>query len=189
MGLFDRRTGDPLLGVMTQPFWKRCPTTGPWQSRQAWGVCAEKCIFNVSPALEHRAEKTTERKVVVTSSSENKAIKGGLTQLGFEVVYAAGAGYKALCVVDSLADAYVLSKGSTYHWDTCGPQAILKAMGGDIVDWSRALKSGRVTKDEALRYSILGGPSEGHGQNQCNSGGILAFRSSDVAQTIVSSQH
>ena len=171
---------------MTQPFWKHCPTTGLWQSRQAWGVCAGRCIFNIDPAPKHHVENTAGRKLVVTSSSEDKAIKDALVRLGFEVVHAAGAGYKTLCVVDSLADVYILSKGSTYQWDTCGPQAILKAMGGDIVDWSRALKSGQVTGDEALRYSLSG---EVHGRSKCNSGGILAFQCHALAQNIVSNQH
>lgn len=185
VGAFDRRTGDPLMGVMTQPFWKRCPTTGSWQSRQVWGVCAAgKHAFSITPPpLKLKAGTTAGRKLVVVSRSEDEAIKELLSQLGFEVVHAAGAGYKALCVVDSLADVYVLSKGSTYQWDTCGPQAILRAMGGDIVDWSKAIESGRVSEGEALKYSVQAGPDEDH-SHKCNSGGVLAFRCHATAQRI-----
>lgn len=183
VGAFDRRTGDPLVGVMTQPFWKRCPATALWQGRQAWGMCAAgKRAFSITPPLKLKVG-TAGRKLVVISRSEDEAIKQLLPQLGFEVVHAAGAGYKALCVVDSLADVYVLSKGSTYQWDTCGPQAILRAMGGDMVDWSKALKSGRVTEEEALKYSVLAGPAEDH-SDKCNSGGVLAFRCHATAQSI-----
>ena len=171
------------MGVMTQPFWKCCPATTLWQGRQAWGMCAAgKRAFSITPPLKLKVG-TAGRKLVVISRSEDEAIKQLLPQLGFEVVHAAGAGYKALCVVDSLADIYVLSKGSTYQWDTCGPQAILRAMGGDMVDWSKALESGRVTEEEALKYSVLAGPAEDH-SDKCNSGGVLAFRCHATAQSI-----
>lgn len=186
VGAFDRRTGDPLIGAMTQPFWRHCPITGSWQSRQAWGVCAGgRCMFDVSPAPKPDACIATGRKRAVTSRSEDKAIKDALVKQGFDVVCAAGAGYKALCVVDSSADIYVLSKGSTYQWDTCGPQAILRAMGGDIADWSKACQSGKVTKDEALKYSTLSGHSEEH-SHKCNTGGVIAFRCHTTAQSIAS---
>lgn len=43
--------------------------------------------------------------------------------------YAAGSGYKLMCVVEGWADAYLLSKASSYKWDTCAPHAILRALG------------------------------------------------------------
>ncbi|CAN0013693.1 unnamed protein product, partial [Bubo scandiacus] len=34
-----------------------------------------------------------------------------------------------LCIILGLADAYVLSEGSTFAWDACAPHAILRAPG------------------------------------------------------------
>ena len=46
-----------------------------------------------------------------------------------EVVFAAGSGYKLLCVITGKASAYVLSGNSAFKWDTCAPHAILRSKG------------------------------------------------------------
>ena len=79
-------------------------------------------------------EAAAERIVAVLSSSEQATVRDGLSSnLGAHFLPVAGAGYKVLAVIDSLADAYVLSKGSTYKWDTCAPHAILRALGGGLL--------------------------------------------------------
>ena len=57
-----------------------------------------------------------------------------------------GAGYKILCVVDGQVGAYLLSKPSTFKWDTCAPHAILNSLGGGLIDLSKA-----ASKVKALR--------------------------------------
>ena len=55
----------------------------------------------------------------------------------FTIVRAAGAGYKLLCLCEDLAHAYLLTKPTTYRWDTCAPHAILKAKGGNVYNWQK----------------------------------------------------
>ncbi|GBP16201.1 Inositol polyphosphate 1-phosphatase [Eumeta japonica] len=57
----------------------------------------------------------------IFSSSERAELLQQLLDLGYEFAFSAGAGHKALKVITSEVDAYVLSKGSTFKWDTCAP--------------------------------------------------------------------
>lgn len=74
------------------------------------------------------------------SRVESTYIKGKLTDAGYVLAEAAGAGYKLLCVITGLADAYVLSQGTTFKWDLCGPHAILRALGGRVVEYESVMQ-------------------------------------------------
>lgn len=39
-----------------------------------------------------------------------------------------------LCIVLGRVDAYMLSDGTTFTWDTCGHHAFLLALGGGVVE-------------------------------------------------------
>ena len=67
----------------------------------------------------------------VTSGSEHAGVRRELRRLGASGT-PPGAGFKLMCVVLGACDAYVLSKHSTYKWDTCAPHAILRAAGGSV---------------------------------------------------------
>ena len=105
--------------------------------------------------------------VCVISSSEDQQIIQKLELANWDVLPVAGCGYKLLCVIDGLADAFVLSRPSSYKWDTCGPQAILKAMGGNIMTFN--------TNKELLYNEPHNG--EGGGDKWANKDGIIAYRS------------
>lgn len=34
------------------------------------------------------------------------------------------------------AAAYIVSQGTTFRWDTCAPHSILRAKGGDLINYS-----------------------------------------------------
>ncbi len=120
------------------------------------------------------------------STSESKAVEEKLTP-DFHICYAAGAGYKVLTVVDSLVGAYVLSQASTFKWDTCSPHAVLLAMGGDLVDFSKALeamKANQGQSDEelmslikncAVKYDQPDKKERKGGDRWSNTGGIIAY--------------
>lgn len=59
------------------------------------------------------------------------------------VYYASGAGYKALCVILGLVDVYVFTEDSTYKWDSCGPHALLRSLGGGMADLKECLRQRR----------------------------------------------
>lgn len=47
---------------------------------------------------------------------------------------------KSLCVVLGLVDIYIFSEDTTLKWDSCAAHAILRAMGGGMVDLKECLE-------------------------------------------------
>lgn len=112
--------------------------------------------------------------IIAISGSESAAAKACLEEAGYELCQAAGAGYKLLCVILGIAQAYILTRDSTFKWDTCAPHAILRAQGGDIL-----VRKGLINTDECVKYSS---PDFDEGfpdlmAQYCNRGGIIAYRS------------
>uniref|UniRef100_A0A3Q2FHY9 Uncharacterized protein n=1 Tax=Cyprinodon variegatus TaxID=28743 RepID=A0A3Q2FHY9_CYPVA len=117
---------------------------------------------------------------VVLSSSEKQPVKEALTSVcGPEnIMYASGAGYKILCVIQGLADAYILSEGSTYKWDSCAPHALLRALGGGVVDLAVSLQqseSGVQDPSTELTYHLPRADQTG-ADRWANYGGLVAYR-------------
>ena len=93
-----------------------------------------------------------------------------------------------LCVIDGRAVGYVLTSGSTFKWDTCGPHAILRALGGDVLSLSDTrdkLKDVTTDSDEGdvakmaatcrLKYSSPDPGDRPAGEKWSNAGGIVAY--------------
>ncbi|NWU87264.1 INPP phosphatase, partial [Onychorhynchus coronatus] len=173
IGAFDRLSGCPVLGVINEPFFRRDPQTRRWQGRYHWGVAhGDTRLCSLSPPDPHPMPR------VVLSRAEGAAVRGALGPLcGGRLHFAAGAGYKMLCVILGLADAYVLSEGTTFAWDTCAPHAILRALGGGLVALEGALQArreGRTGDPPELVYNC---PAEGAGgaERWANRGGFVAY--------------
>ncbi|XP_043362426.1 inositol polyphosphate 1-phosphatase isoform X2 [Dermochelys coriacea] len=173
IGAYDRSSGDPVLGVINEPFFREDPLTHRWQGVYHWGVSYQGtslCSLSRPPL---RPEPS-----VVLSSSETPAIQRALRPLyGERLRFASGAGYKMLCVILGLAEAYVLSEGSTFKWDSCAPHAILRALGGGMVDLEAALQAWRAGQQGALpelTYSQPAGGAVG-AERWANRGGLVAF--------------
>lgn len=118
-------------------------------------------------------------KVCVIGQKEQKSIIDKLTSSGWRVCQIRGCGYKLLCVVDKVADAYILNQPSSFKWDTCGPQAILKALGGNVITFE--------TKNEKRRELVYHQPDEPvkpGGEYWRNEGGIIAYISPVICQSL-----
>ena len=120
------------------------------------------------------------------SSSENPAIQNALRS-DFTLVDAAGAGYKILCVVDERVDLYLLTKASTFKWDTCAPQAVLLAQKGGLLDYQKALEVVKTCVEEeelierlqeecSVVYNNPDKEGVVGGGKWSNTGGIVAYR-------------
>ncbi|XP_061688647.1 inositol polyphosphate 1-phosphatase isoform X2 [Syngnathoides biaculeatus] len=174
IGVYLRSTGEPVMGVINQPFNHRDPTDGSWSGKLFWGVaCGDINLCSVSqPRTGPEGRRALS---VVLSSSEKEVVKETLTSLcGPEkLMYASGAGYKILCVIQGLADAYVLSEGSTFKWDSCAPHALLRALGGGVVDLTKSLKCSSEAKVELTYHQPY---TEGKGADRwANYGGLVAY--------------
>ena len=125
---------------------------------------------------------------VVLSSSEKQAVKEALTPLcGLDrVMYASGAGYKILCVIQGLADIYVLSEGSTFKWDSCAPHALLRALGGGMVDLAECLLSSSGERGHQKELTYHRPHTESPGADRwANQGGLVAYLDSKLLQRVI----
>ncbi|KAH9370521.1 hypothetical protein HPB48_006274 [Haemaphysalis longicornis] len=132
IGVYDRNTGLPVAGVVNQPFHHLDEHNRP-VGRCYWGLTLGAAHRWHSPHLledEDGADIVRQRQHhprVLLSASESASVVQALEAAGCEVRFAAGAGYKLLCVALLRADAYLVTQGTTFRWDTCAPHALLLA--------------------------------------------------------------
>lgn len=74
-----------------------------------------------------------------------------------------------------IADAYVLSKPTTFFWDTCAPQALLSVLGGNIVE----MKGVTVKQKNVVTYQVR------NDNSKCNTNGIIAYRNEKVLDKLL----
>lgn len=125
---------------------------------------------------------------VVISTSEKETIKGALSRVcGERIFRAAGAGYKSLCVILGLADIYIFSEDTTFKWDSCAAHAILRAMGGGMVDLKECLERNPDTGLDLPQLVYHVGNEGAAGVDQwANKGGLIAYRSEKQLETFLS---
>nr|XP_020448499.1 inositol polyphosphate 1-phosphatase [Monopterus albus]XP_020448500.1 inositol polyphosphate 1-phosphatase [Monopterus albus]XP_020448501.1 inositol polyphosphate 1-phosphatase [Monopterus albus]XP_020448502.1 inositol polyphosphate 1-phosphatase [Monopterus albus] len=187
IGVYLRSTGRPVMGVINQPFNYKDPTGGGWRGKHFWGVsCGDINICSLS-----RPSNKPERGqglAVVLSSSEKQVVKEALTSLcgPDKLMYASGAGYKILCVIQGLADIYILSEGSTFKWDSCAPHALLRALGGGVVDLTETLHSSCGAQDHQTELTYHQPHTECKGADRwANHGGLVAYRDCSQLHSII----
>ncbi|EDV91366.1 inositol polyphosphate 1-phosphatase [Drosophila grimshawi] len=179
IGVYERDSGVPVIGVVLQPFGYKLGEHD-YSSSLYWGVClptlqAHNCSFEASDGQD---------KIGIVSGSEKSDIVQRLVDLDYDLVVAAGAGYKALKVISNDAEVYLLSKGSTFRWDTCAPQAILRALGGDIFDYADSIKQ---QLPVALKYKDPDTDSKECGTEwKRNANGLIAVRDLSVIKELLS---
>lgn len=114
-------------------------------------------------------------KIILLSRFEDADVKSKLVDSGFRLMEATGAGYKILSVALGQAAAYILSKNSTYKWDTCGPQALLSSVGGGIIEFKEFVVRPN-SENLSLNYLPVG-------TNFSNSRGLIAYRDPQILET------
>ncbi|KAL0978220.1 hypothetical protein UPYG_G00167640 [Umbra pygmaea] len=187
IGVYLHATGEPVMGVINQPF-NHKHTTG-WKGKHFWGVSYGSIkASSVLRPEDRRAERPGLS--VVLSSSEKQVVKDALGPLcePDRLMYASGAGNKILCVILGLADVYVLSEGSTFKWDSCGPHALLRSLGGGMVDLKKCLSSvdseGRGREKGELTYHQPNANCAG-ADRWANQGGLVAYLDCQTLQTVI----
>ncbi|XP_075997028.1 inositol polyphosphate 1-phosphatase [Genypterus blacodes] len=190
IGVYLRSTGEPVMGVINQPFNYKDPAGGGWRGKHFWGVsCGAIRVCSVSrPSDRPDQSKGGRAMSLVLSSSEKEVVKEALASLcgPDKLVYASGAGYKILCVIQGLADVYVLSEGSTFKWDSCAPHALLLALGGGIVDLNKCLQPSSEPDDHQAELVYHQSNTECKGADRwANGGGLVAYRDQAQLHSII----
>lgn len=192
IGVFDRSTGEPIVGVINQPFFD-CRGATCWAGKCIWGVAYEDCFCNSLKTGLAQGPTTTglsslasaqDNMLLVLSQSELPSVVKLLSDRGFTIQYAGGAGYKLLCVIEGTACAYLVSTSSTFKWDTCGPHAILRSMGGNLLCLKNVVKK-LPSHYHLIQYNRpdMGGLTAG--QMWRNEGGVFAFANRQTLETVV----
>ncbi|KAF8560875.1 hypothetical protein P879_09114 [Paragonimus westermani] len=177
IGVFDRISGIPFLGVINQPFYRPADSecletdTSAQSGRLFWGFrlldstspTASLCQIPVSstsvyrqvsfdcPLEEVRSDvllrvacsypEVHRLERIFQSWSPNSSASPTVVLLS-----SPGAGFKLMCLCRAEIDVYLLLSPSTYFWDTCAPQAILRSLspeGGGLIRLSAAVAAVR----------------------------------------------
>lgn len=147
-----------------------------WHGTCYWGLNTSKLNISSLCVLEEKS------KIIVLSKIETETLKSNLRKEGFSLISAAGAGYKLLSVITGLSDAYILSQGTTFRWDVCGPHAILKSLGGGIFNYAKALEGKTVEID----YVDVDNKTDSiKTKSYCNKDGLIAVRDKDTLEKIL----
>ncbi|GLV42094.1 Inositol polyphosphate 1-phosphatase [Carabus blaptoides fortunei] len=167
IGGYNKDTGVPVIGVVNQPFHQQIGTR--WQGKCFWGLSNSELD---SSSLQDSTDRTN---IVTISKIETKVIKTKLKEAGFTLIEASGAGYKLLTVITGLADAYIVSQGTTFQWDICGPHAILRSIGGGLYDYAKIVEGEKV---EMNYKDNVSGDSKMN--KYCNKNGLVATKNEEV---------
>ncbi|CAB3237073.1 unnamed protein product [Arctia plantaginis] len=160
IGAYSRSTGEPVIGVINQPFYDN------GKGRVVWGV-------NYGDIHEWGGSNAVEQNhVMLMSGAEKPEIAAKFKNVGWEVKTVPGAGHKLLKVVLGEAAAYIVSQGTTYRWDTCAPHAILRAKGGDVLCYK---------PHTPVTYNVATGINPSYYRN---SEGIIAFNNPSILEEI-----
>ncbi|XP_041970442.1 inositol polyphosphate 1-phosphatase [Aricia agestis] len=161
IGAYLKTTGEPIIGVINQPFYNN------GEGRVIWGAKIDDTL----ECSEQNTNKHSDSKTILMSSSEEPEIIQKFINSGWEVKFEAGAGNKLMKVALGEAKAYLVTKGTTFRWDTCAPHAILKAKGGDVLN--KTYKPIKYNDEKNLDT-----------QEYCNKDGITAFTNQNVFEDI-----
>ena len=170
IGVYLKSTAMPVLGVINQPFYTNVDSL--WKGKCYWGFVGN----NIGKSSV--VKEPNNKKIIVLSRVEDANIKSKLLSAGFTLVEAAGAGYKTLNVVLGQADAYILSKSSTYKWDTCGPHALLRSLGGGIIEFQSFIHNSDSNYSDVKYISTA--------NNFSNLNGLVAYRNFETLETLKS---
>uniref|UniRef100_A0A1B0G6A9 Uncharacterized protein n=1 Tax=Glossina morsitans morsitans TaxID=37546 RepID=A0A1B0G6A9_GLOMM len=175
IGVFERVTGVPVLGIISQPFGNKIEEN-IYTSSLYWGIA----LPDLKAHSKHlNTVPTHEGLMAIFSSSEYAGLLLKMSDLGYAFAFSAGAGHKALKVITGEVDVYVLSRGSTYKWDTCAPQAILRSLNGDMFDFISS-----ITKGEPIPLKYIPDDDSPDDNWRCNKG-IIALRNLDLMHDIL----
>jgi len=133
--------GKPIAGIVNQPFYELDSDSQDKYEpigRCIWGIVGLGAYDSIHGKINvHKQddEESMKTKIVTTRSHITDIIKRDLAKIpSSSLIHTGGAGYKVLRVIENKADCYIYPSNGTKKWDTCGPEAILRAMGGSLTD-------------------------------------------------------
>lgn len=153
--------GRATLGVLVLPV-RRETLAG----RVGDGCFIEGANGERRPLRIHERSAGERVRVVVSRARPPRLIRAIQTELGgIDPIPCGSVGAKAAYVARGEADLYVHGGGGAMHWDSCGPEAIVRAAGGlftdldgNAIDYTRenlAIQRGMVAAPASLHKRVL----------------------------------
>jgi len=100
---------------------------------------AAASVVNIASAviqpesLKNQSDK--KRRLVTSRNHATDVIKSNLAKIpNSELIFRGGCGYKIIVLLDGKADCYLYPSRGTKRWDSCAPEAIVRALGGECTD-------------------------------------------------------
>ncbi|XP_069564602.1 3'(2'),5'-bisphosphate nucleotidase 1 isoform X1 [Brachyistius frenatus] len=122
--------GRAIAGVINQPFYNYQLGAGASLGRTMWGIPGLGAF-----GFQLREVPGDRRIVTTTRSHSSKVVTDCVDAMEpHEVLRVGGAGNKIIQLVEGKASAYVFASPGSKKWDTCAPEAILRAVGGRLTD-------------------------------------------------------
>ncbi|GAB1609572.1 3'(2'),5'-bisphosphate nucleotidase 1-like [Argonauta hians] len=122
--------GSAVGGVVYQPYYNYNSNAPADQGRCIYGIVGVGAFgLNSKPAPANENIITTTR-----SHSDPKVTSAVEACQPTNVIKVGGAGHKVLLVCEGAAHAYVFASKGCKKWDTCAPEAVLRALGGNLTD-------------------------------------------------------
>uniref|UniRef100_A0A6B2LD23 3'(2'),5'-bisphosphate nucleotidase 1 n=1 Tax=Arcella intermedia TaxID=1963864 RepID=A0A6B2LD23_9EUKA len=134
--------GRPIAGIMCQP-WKE-DSKDSERGVFLWGLVGHG-ISPIDPsqfgskllALPDLPPFPQSLTATVTQSKGTPELEAYIKKHNFQnVLRVGGCGYKFLLLILGKADVFALVSPGTYKWDICGPEAILRTVGGTLTNLS-----------------------------------------------------
>lgn len=123
--------GKPIAGVVNQPFYENDSIVG----RVFWGIVGLGAFDLKTGRLPTPQPSADKNRIVTTRSHIDPLIKRDIESIpNSALIHAGGAGYKFITVLEGTSDCYFYPKDGLKRWDTCGPEALLRSMGGKMTD-------------------------------------------------------
>nr|ABF82444.1 biphosphate nucleotidase [Paracentrotus lividus] len=121
--------GESVGGVIHQPYYNyQVPDSK--MGRTMWGVVGLGCF-----GFTHKQLPESERVITTTRSHGTQAVQETIDAMcPTEILRVGGAGHKVLLCLEGTASAYIFASPGCKKWDTCAPEALLKAAGGTLTD-------------------------------------------------------
>ncbi|KAK5616518.1 3'(2'),5'-bisphosphate nucleotidase 1 [Crenichthys baileyi] len=122
--------GRAIAGVINQPFYNYQLGAEAALGRTMWGMLGLGAF-----GFQLQEVPADKRIVTTTRSHSNKTVTDCVNAMEpHEVIRVGGAGNKIIQLIEGKASAYVFASPGCKKWDTCAPEAILHAVGGQLTD-------------------------------------------------------
>ncbi|XP_041969466.1 3'(2'),5'-bisphosphate nucleotidase 1 isoform X1 [Aricia agestis] len=119
----------PVAGVIHQPYYRSLVAGEKILGRTIWGL-QEVGVGGFTPAPPPDSLVIT-----TTRSHSNPVVEKALQVMNAsQILRVGGAGYKVLQLLEGAASVYVFASAGCKKWDTCAPEAVLRAAGGRLTD-------------------------------------------------------